>query len=232
VIDPEVADLLGIRWIYVHGAPGPGDGYIERFRDGDVVVYENPDPLPRAFVATAVAIQPARATIVDAIGRASHDELAATAWILGDDAASFGPNLPLGGSSGQGQAAGGGQSRPAQITAFTPDHIELSVPDGPAGVLVVTDTFGPGWQALVDGAATPVAPVDLAFRGVALAAGPHSVVLRYVPVATYLGLVLAALAAVATVGGALVVRRADRRRQSVAFGYAPGGHEPIRTEER
>jgi len=232
VIDPEVADLLGVRWIYVHGAPGPGDAYIERFRDCDVVVYENPDPLPQAFIATAVATQPTRAGLVDAIGRASRDQLAATAWILGDDAASFGPNLPLGGSSGQGQAAGGGQSRPAQITAFTPDHIELSVPDGPAGVLVLTDTFGPGWQATVDGAATPVAPVDLAFRGVALAAGPHAVVLRYVPVATYLGLVLAALAAVATVGGALVVRRADRRRQSVAFGYAPGDHEPIRTEER
>jgi Protein of unknown function (DUF6044)/Bacterial membrane protein YfhO len=232
VIDPEVADLLGVRWIYVHGAPGPGDGYLERFREGDVVVYGNPDPLPRAFVATAVATRPTRAGLVDAIGRASRDELDVTAWILGDDAPSFGPNLPQGGSVGQVPAADGGQSRAAQMAAYTPDRVEVSVPDGPAGVLVVTDTFGPGWQASVDGAATPVAPVDLAFRGVALPAGPHAVVLRYVPVATYVGLVLAALAAVATIGGAIVIRRADRRRQGVAFGYAAGDHEPIRTEER
>jgi uncharacterized membrane protein YfhO len=94
------------------------------------------------------------------------------------------------------------------------------VPDGPAGVLVVTDTFGPGWQATVDGAATPVAPVDLAFRGVVLPAGPHAVVLRYVPVATYVGLALAALALAVTVAGAVFVRRFDRRRPGVQFGYA------------
>jgi hypothetical protein len=231
-IDPEVADLLGVRWIYIRGGAAPGDGYIERFRDGNVVVYENPDPLPRAFVVLAVDEQATRAGVVDALGRASRDQLAGTAWILDEDVASFGPNLPQGTSAGPGSAAGGGQSRPAQVTAYTPDRVELSVPDGPAGVLVVTDTLGPGWEAMVDGAATPVAPVDLAFRGVAVAAGPHTVVLRYVPVATYVGLVLAALASLATAAGALLIRRADRRRDGAAFGYPAEDHEPIRTEER
>lgn len=232
-IDPEVADLLGVRWLYVRGDATPGAGYIERFRDGTVVVYENPDPLPRAFVAPAVAEQPTRAGMVDALGRASRDQLAGTAWVLAEDAASFGanlPSLPTGGSAGGISGAAISTSRPAQITAYAPDRVELSVPDGPAGVLVVTDTFGPGWEATVDGVATPVAPVDLAFRGVALAAGPHSVVLRYVPVATYLGFVLAALATAATVGGALLVRRADRRRRGAAFGYAAEDQRPVLME--
>jgi hypothetical protein len=46
------------------------------------------------------------------------------------------------------------------------------------------------------------------------------------------GLVLAALASLATAAGALLIRRADRRRDGAAFGYPAEDHEPIRTEER
>ena len=211
-IDPEVADLFGIRWVYVRDDPAPSGDYVERFRDGDVVVYENPDALPRAFVAGSVEERPTRAELVDALGAATREQLANSAWILTGDAASFGPLLPAGGTA----------ARPAQITSYTPDRVELEVPDGPAGVLVVTEAYGPGWIATVDDAAAPVAPVDLAFRGVVVPGGSHRVVLRYVPVATYVGLVLAALAGAVTVAGALVVRRADRRRPSPAFGYPAG----------
>jgi hypothetical protein len=159
---------------------------------------------------------------VDALGSASREQLADTAWILNVEAAAFGTGL----------AAGGSGSRPAQITSYAPDRVELTVPDGPAGVLVLTDAFGPGWTATVDDAAVPVAPVDLAFRGCAMPAGAHHVVFRYLPVATYLGLVLAALAAVATAGGALLVRRADRRRLGDRFGYAAGVDDRRNSMER
>jgi hypothetical protein len=209
-IDPEIADLFGIRWIYVRDGPAPSGDYVERFRDGNVVVYENPNALPRAFVAANVEERSTRADLVEALGAATREQLADTAWILDGDAASFGPLLPAGGSA----------SRLAQVTSYAPDRIELTVPDGPAGVLVVTDAYGPGWVATVDDVAAPLAPVDLAFRGVVVPEGSHRVVLRYVPVATYAGIALAALAAAATVGGALLVRRADRRRLAGGFGYA------------
>jgi hypothetical protein len=222
-LDPEVADLFGIRWIYVRDAPPPGDGYVERFRDGDVVVYENPDPLPRAFVAGAVEEGATRSELVDSVGGATRDQLAGTAWIFAGDAAAFGPGLPASG--------GGPVSRPVQITRYTPDRVELKVPDGPAGVVVLTETFGPGWVATVDEVAAPVAPVDLAFRGIVVPAGAHRVILSYVPIATYIGLVLAALAALATLGGAVLVRRADRRRRDAGFGYAAEMDERPATAE-
>jgi hypothetical protein len=213
-IDAEVADLLGVRWVYVRNEAGPGAGYVERFRDNDVVVYENPDPLPRAFVVGTVEVRTTRAGVVDALGRASRDQLAATTWILADDVSAFGPGLPTGTTAGEGPS--GGPSRSARITSYSPDRIELEVPDGPAGVLVVTETFGPGWVATIDDQAAPVAPVDLAFRGVSMPAGAHRVVLRYVPVATYVGLALAALAAVVAASGVLLVRRADRHGSAAA----------------
>jgi hypothetical protein len=208
-IDPDVADLLGIHWLYVRGDETLDPLYVERFREGDMAVYENANPLPRAFVARQVQEGSTRADLVDALGRASRDELASTAWILSGDKAAFGPALEV--KSG---SAAGTRLQPAQpvgITSYTADRVDLAVPDGPAGVLVLTDTYGPGWTATVDGVDTPVAPVDLAFRGVVVPAGAHQDVLRYVPVATYAGIALAGLALVVALGLAEVVRRADRR---------------------
>lgn len=50
---------------------------------------------------------------------------------------------------------------------------------GPAGILVVAETWAPGWSARVDGNPAPLIPVNLAFRGVPVPPGPHRVVFRY-----------------------------------------------------
>jgi hypothetical protein len=52
---------------------------------------------------------------------------------------------------------------------------------GGGGVLVVSDTFTPGWSATIDGEAAPIFPVDVAFRGLALPPGDREVVLSYSP---------------------------------------------------
>lgn len=50
-----------------------------------------------------------------------------------------------------------------------------------AGVLVVADTWYPGWEATVDGQPAPVLRVDHDFRGLRLEPGDHRVELRYRP---------------------------------------------------
>jgi len=55
------------------------------------------------------------------------------------------------------------------------------------GLFVLTDQAFPGWQAEVDGVATPVLTVDGLFRGVPLSAGPHRVELRYRPQSLRIG---------------------------------------------
>lgn len=52
---------------------------------------------------------------------------------------------------------------------------------GFGGYLVVSDTLIDGWQAEVDGVETPIIPVDIAFRAVALPPGEHEVVMTYSP---------------------------------------------------
>ncbi len=49
------------------------------------------------------------------------------------------------------------------------------------GLLIVADTWYPGWQASVDGQPAQVLRVDHDFRGLVLEPGPHEVELRYAP---------------------------------------------------
>jgi hypothetical protein len=57
----------------------------------------------------------------------------------------------------------------------------------------------------------PVVAADLAFRGIPVTAGPHHVILRYVPVATLLGFVMVGLTVLVAGLAIAVLQRADRR---------------------
>ncbi|HET7343700.1 MAG TPA: YfhO family protein, partial [Methylomirabilota bacterium] len=81
--------------------------------------------------------------------------------------------------------------------------------DAPA-VLVLTDTWFPGWRARVDGRPATLWRADHAFRAVAVPAGRHEVELRYQPRSVLIGALVSALAAALTL--ALLV--AGRRREA------------------
>ncbi|HEY7130886.1 MAG TPA: hypothetical protein VH440_01485, partial [Candidatus Limnocylindrales bacterium] len=198
--DHEMADLMGIRWLIVRGGDNPGPGWEPAFRSGDDVVYANPTSLPRAFVASAIAPQGTRDAIVAGLSSATREQLAGTAFVLDADRAGLGGALPI---------APDGTTRGAAIATYTPDRQELDIPDGPAGIVVLTDTTGPGWTATVDGVATPVTTVDLAFRGVAVGTGQHRIVLEYRPVASWAGIGLAVVGLLLTVAWAVFARRRD-----------------------
>ncbi|MGH2407930.1 MAG: hypothetical protein ACRDF7_07635 [Candidatus Limnocylindrales bacterium] len=79
------------------------------------------------------------------------------------------------------------------------------------GVLILTDTWAPGWVAEVDGVRAPILRVDEAFRGVLVGSGPHHVAFTYAPGFTYLGFALAAAALVVAFGLSALIRVRDRR---------------------
>jgi hypothetical protein len=68
---------------------------------------------------------------------------------------------------------------------------------GQAGLLVVSQTFDPGWKARVNGARVPLERVDHALSGVFVPAGEARVELEYAPDSVRLGLGCAAAAALA-----------------------------------
>jgi hypothetical protein len=74
------------------------------------------------------------------------------------------------------------------ITQDDPELVRLRVLAPGAGYLVLADSYAPGWTATVDGAPAPMLKADGLFRGVAIEAGEHEVVMSYRPASVRLGL--------------------------------------------
>jgi hypothetical protein len=71
-------------------------------------------------------------------------------------------------------------------------------------MIVVSDTYFPGWRAYVDGTLAQIYSVNSAMRGILAPAGVHSVTMRYRPMRVYEG---AALTFLGILGAALLARR-------------------------
>jgi hypothetical protein len=138
------------------------------------------------------------------------------AWIDYDeratqkDLAALMPSAPTVAPSSAGQS-------PEQVAITTPevnDGVQIQVEQTRPGVLVLTDTYYPGWKARVNGKPAPVLPMYGVFRGVQLSEGKHTVEFYYAPESVQLGLVISILAAaiVAILLGRIVLEVVAKRR--------------------
>ncbi len=161
-------------------------------------VFRVEEPLPRSYVAEGIRIVP------------DGDSLAA----LVDPGFDFRREVLLaeGLSPRPAQADSAGECR---VVSYLPDRVRLEVSARRAAVVVLLDSFDPGWKAWVDGEPAPVLRANVAFRAVPVPAGVHRVEMRYRPRALSLGIAVSALtAAMALAAAALVVRRRHRGRAS------------------
>lgn len=95
------------------------------------------------------------------------------------------------------------------FTRREPSRISLKAAMSCDGMLVLSDTFYPGWRATVDGVPVEIHQVNVAMRGVVVPRGVHEVVFRYRPRSVMAGvaLTLSGIAAVALL--VLAGRRRD-----------------------
>ncbi len=161
---------------------------------GDVKIYENLDALPRAFLVHD--------------WQAAGDTAAAVAAMRGDDfepglqAVVIGESVPLPPASGRGSVA---------ITDYRPEAVTLRVEADAESLLILTDSFYPGWEAAIDGVPAPVWPVDGLFRGVFVPAGEHEIVMSFRPEGYRRGVLLSVVGILALLAvGILVYRRYDK----------------------
>ena len=69
----------------------------------------------------------------------------------------------------------------ARIVEDLPERVVIQTESTGPAYLLLADTFDPGWSATLDGSPVPIRPAYVAFRAVALPAGPHTVVFTYRP---------------------------------------------------
>jgi hypothetical protein len=104
----------------------------------------------------------------------------------------------------------------ADIIAYTPNRVTVAYESTLPAFLVLADSFYPGWNAYIDGSATPTVlwRADYGLRGAVVPAGRHDVHFVYEPRSVTLGCALTALGVLLLTAGGYVACRRDVRAGS------------------
>ncbi|MBI5280396.1 MAG: hypothetical protein HY858_01850 [Candidatus Solibacter usitatus] len=86
------------------------------------------------------------------------------------------------------------------IESYAPNRIRMAASMGCRGMVVLTDTWFPGWSATVDGKPAAIHEAYSVVRGVVVEGGAHTVEFRYRPRSVMLGGLLSGLSLLAAVG--------------------------------
>jgi len=149
----------------------------------DIRLFQVPEPLPRAFV-----VGEGRLGGIEELLDAGFDPRRSV--VLSD------PPLPVTNASATGTV---------RVDDLAADRVSLEVTASGPALLVLVDTYDPGWRATLDGTPARVLRANVAFRAVAVPAGAHRVEMVYRPTSLWAGLGLSAVAAL--VAGVLGWRR-------------------------
>jgi uncharacterized membrane protein YfhO len=151
------------------------------FSEGSVRVFENTKVLPRAFAVPASGIEviPDPAAALARLSDPTFDP-ERTALL---------PELLKSQSVNENPALGTSES---SVVATHQDinKVEISAQVKEPAVLVLSDTYYPGWKVLVDGREEKVLRVNYTFKGVALYPGTHKVRFVYEPFTFWAGLLI------------------------------------------
>ena len=100
-----------------------------------------------------------------------------------------------------------GPAGTVSVIDYQPNSVVLSTSSMTPGFLVSSETYYPGWRAVIDGNAASIVLTNHAFRGMYVPAGNHRVEMRYYPTGFNALLVVTGLSWI--VAGLLVGRRLE-----------------------
>jgi len=166
---------LGIKYII---APQSASASFPLAYDKEVKIYENSHCLERVYIARNIEHSSDYKKAQELIGKSNFDikntvviEEKEPEWY--NDRANSSPS--------------GGRTA---IEEYAANKVRISANLEADGMLVLTDTFYPGWRAYVDGEETKIYRINGLVRGVFLREGRHSIEFIYFPLSFRIGLVI------------------------------------------
>ncbi len=195
----NILDLLNVRYIIV-----PTDGRFkkllpdpEEFKkqmkmvySGEVVIYERPHVLPRAYIVRRVIFTPDKDKSLDFIkrlGLAAHEGVVITH--APDRKISSHINaLPIHDASS------------IKIIRSNPNDVVLQAEMKNAGLVVLSDAYHPDWKVYIDGKASEVFQTNYLVRSVFVPEGRHRVQFIFSPKSFYAGLAVSIVSLLLLIG--------------------------------
>jgi hypothetical protein len=191
-VESPLIDLLNVRYIVVdRNIPETRDDHqalaesrTEVYRDQDVIIYESPTVLPRAWMVYDVRAETDQEGLEQL---ASGEEDGARVAFVKENAPEVNPPE--------------GNDEPSVVVSeWAPDVMTLDVSQSGDGLLVISEVYSENWKATIDGDAVDVLQTDHALLGIPLDAGNHSIELRYDPHSLTLGLWISGITGVGSIG--------------------------------
>jgi hypothetical protein len=169
-------DFLGARRLIIPVLYPLLRGFMDRsdwrrvYEDSYFVIFENPSPLPRAFITHRIVRDPL--TPID-------EGQSPLALVTTDDEDFISAAEKVGLSDRPGLSAASEET--AVITRYDNDRVVIQATVRAPGILVLNDVWHPNWTVTVDESPSYLGRVDEVFRGVILQPGHHVVEMQYAP---------------------------------------------------
>jgi hypothetical protein len=182
IFSPRSKDFFGIRYYFAKTAPRPELKEVYRGKSG-VKVFESITAYPRVWSVHRVINFPNRKALRSAMDDPSFDprQVALVSGRAAPDAGHC-----------------GNEADDVQMPSHLANRVRVTAKLSCPGMVILTDTWFPGWRATVDGKTAPIFEAYGGVRGVMVDQGSHVIEMRYRPVSVYLGGGMTVLAALIT----------------------------------
>lgn len=163
-------DLLNTRFLlFPPGISSGADRFPEVLRGPGGEIRENPDTFPRALVSERAGVLSSPEEILDRLSRPDYRPQEVV-FLEEEPPPRF-------------QGKGGESPGEARVTARGVNRVRVRAELGRPGVLLLNESFDPGWRAYLGEEEIPVYRANYLMRAVCLDPGRHEVEFRYRPAA-------------------------------------------------
>jgi len=151
-------------------------------KENTIKLYKNRSPLPRAWLVKDYKVMDSRAMLSRMTSKDFRPDREA---LLEEE-----PPHPIrsaGLTAKPSHIKGKGKERKVEFISETNNRLVLQATAEENSLLVLSDTYYPGWKAFVDGRKTKIYRANYTFRALPLSAGPHRLEFVYDPLSFKLG---------------------------------------------
>jgi hypothetical protein len=195
VFTPRGRNFFGVKYYFGKTPPGPGFNEVFQGKSG-VKIFENQAAFPRVWSVHQITTVP-DAKLVTSTMAGSNFDPRISAILVKEKV----PGLGTCGSFGE----------TVYMRRHTANDVYITANLRCPGMVILTDTWFPGWRATVDGNPVRIYETYGGVRGVIAGSGTHEIQMHYRPMSIILGALMTALATLIT---AVVVWRSASDRNS------------------
>lgn len=195
-----LANLMNVKYFLLPQGQELNAPFLKKVYAGEINIYQNLNALPRAFIVHRARMANSKEDALSILYR--PDFQPSSEAVLGPDFPSAAPEL-------NGSLKSGLSS--ASVVHYGPREVIIDADMAERGLLILSDTYYPGWTALVDGEKQDIYRADYNFRAVLLEKGKSRVTFIYTPLSFTIGAAISGCA-VTVVALAFIVGKT--RRQS------------------